>query len=347
MTWPRAEVVVVGLGARTATGLTALSAAMTSRAGKSTPRECHMVDRTGAPIAMCRLATIGDDVLGAARLLPMAAPALREAAEAHVTAQRARLQIAPKIPAIVAVPDSLAQKDARAFLEQLGVESGIELDLGRSEIVSSGRAGGAAAIEKACARLTRGDDEAIVVGGVDTHFDPDRLEALDAAMRLHGPECENGFIPGEGAAFALLGARRRVGARPLAQIAGASTESEPRPYGSPEPCQAIAVTVAAKRALAPLGKTRVSWALSDVVGERHRVEEFLYATGRLHDAFENLAHDQPLMKTGDLGAASTVALLVIACVGFETGFAPSGAAAIFAHSDGPLRGVLVVTEEPR
>jgi 3-oxoacyl-[acyl-carrier-protein] synthase-1 len=346
-TLPRAEVVVVGVGARTATGLTALSAAMTWRAGKSTPRECHMVDRAGAPIAMCRLASIGDDVLGAARLVPMAAPALREAAEAHVATQRARLQIAPKIPAIVAVPDVLAQKDARGFLERLAVESGIELDLARSEIVTAGRAGGAAAIEKACARLTRGEDEAIVVGGVDTHFDPDRLEALDTAMRLHGPACENGFIPGEAAAFALLGARRRIGARALAQIAGASTENEPRPYGSAEPCQAIGVTVAAKRALAPLGKSRVSWALSDVVGERHRVEEFLYATGRLHDLFEGLAHDQPLMKTGDVGAASATLLLVIACVGFETGFAPANATAIFVHSDEPLRGVLAVTEEPR
>jgi 3-oxoacyl-[acyl-carrier-protein] synthase-1 len=319
---------------------------MTWRAGKSAPRESHMVDRAGEPIAMCRLATLGDDMLGAARLLPLAAPALREATEAHVLAQRARLQISPKIPAIVAVPDPLGPKDASAFLERLGVGAGVEIDLARSEVVAAGRAGGAAAIEKACARLARGDDEAIVVGGVDTYFDPDRLEALDRAMRLHSPSCENGFIPGEGAAFALLAARRRTSARVLGQIAGVSTENEPRTYGSPEPCQALAVTIAAKRALGSLGKNRVSWILSDVVGERHRVEEFLFATGRLHDAFEDLTHDQPLMKTGDLGAASAVMLLAIACVGYETGFAPSNAAAIFAHSDEPLRGVLLVTQEP-
>jgi 3-oxoacyl-[acyl-carrier-protein] synthase-1 len=251
------------------------------------------------------------------------------------------------LPVVIAVPEPLSARDARVFLEELSRDSAIAIAFDRSEVIAQGRAGGAAAVARACERLSRGDDEAIAVGGVDSFYDPDRLEALDRAMRLHGPACENGFIPGEGAAFALLAHRRRAGSKVLGQILGASTEREPRPYGSEEPCHGLGMSTAMKRAVSPLGSARIGWALTDVVGERHRVEEFLYVTGRLHEHLTDLAHDQPLMRTGDLGAASGVALLVLACVGFQTGTAKAPAALVMVHADGAERGAFVVAEESR
>ena len=56
-------------------------------------------------------------------------------------------------------------------------------------------------------------------------------------------------------------------------------------------------------------------------------------------------HDQPLLKTGDLGAASATTLLVLACVAWETGAAPAPLALVAAHSDGVERGAIVVAEE--
>jgi 3-oxoacyl-[acyl-carrier-protein] synthase-1 len=184
-------------------------------------------------------------------------------------------------------------------------------------------------------------EESILVGGVDSWFDPDRLEALDRDRRLHGPETENGFIPGEGAAFVRLSRRP---AQRLGSIQGIASEREPRPYGSNEPCHALGISLAATRALETLGPSKIGWALTDVVGERHRVEEWLFAAGRVQQQFTGDAqHEQPLMVTGDLGAASAIFLLVHACTMWRIGAAPSTHALIAAHSDGAERGAMLVT----
>ncbi len=338
---PRGEVAIVGVGARCATGLTALQVAMTVRAGKSQPRESHIVDRAGEPVAVCRLGSIADDLLGTARFVELGGSALAEAVGPWSVARNA-----PRLPVVLAVPEAMSKKEMRDLFSDLAEHAEIDLDIERSKLVVQGRAGGITAVELAMARLARGEDEAVVVGGIDSWFDPDRLEDLDQAFRLNGPSCENGFIPGEAASFLVLTRRRSAGVRSCGQILGIATELEPRPYGSDEPCHGLGMTMAVKRATAPLGRTKVAWALTDVVGERHRVEEWLYVAGRLHWRFTgDVKHDQPLLKTGDLGAASATTLIVLACVAWETGSAPAPCAVVAAHADGPERGALVVAED--
>jgi 3-oxoacyl-[acyl-carrier-protein] synthase-1 len=239
--------------------------------------------------------------------------------------------------------------DARGerLLAGLAERSGVPIDFARSRIVAQGRAGGVAALEQAVHRLTRGEDEAILVGGVDSWFDADRLEALDAGRRLHGPGTENGFIPGEGAAFVLLVTRRKAGTdRRWGSLVAASTELEPRPFGSTEPCHALGISVALNRAMAPAAGTKVGWTLTDVLGERHRAEEWLFASGRIQSALTaDVVQDTPLEVSGDVGAASALLLVVVACLGWQTGYAPARLALIAAHSDGLERGAALLAEE--
>ncbi|MBX3222286.1 MAG: hypothetical protein KF795_17335 [Labilithrix sp.] len=345
----RGDVVVVGLGARIATGLSALTAAMSVRARKSFVRESRFVDRAGEPIALATVSSIGEDVVGRDRLALLAAPALAEATAPWVRRFESRGHAPPPLPLLLALPAEVDPLDPRGvrLLAAVAERSGAPIDLARSKVVAQGRAGGAFAIESAVARLSGGEDEAVVVVGVDSHFDPDRLEELDRARRLHGPSAENGFIPGEGAAAVLLASRRRFGADPRhGSIVGVGTEREPRPLGSTEPCHALGMTLAAKRAIASAGAARIGWALTDVVGERHRVDEWLYASGRIQSSFaEDLQHDAPLMLTGDLGAASAPLLVVLACVGWQTECAPGDLAIVAVHSDGPERGAVLLARE--
>ncbi|MBX3196943.1 MAG: hypothetical protein KF894_02200 [Labilithrix sp.] len=346
---PRGDVLVVGLGARIATGLSALTAAMSVRARKSFVRESRFVDRTGEPIALAAVSSIGEDVVGRDRFVALAAPALAEAAGPWARRFAARGHVPPPLPLLLAVPAEVDPLDPRGarILAAVAERSGAAIDLARSRVVAQGRAAGAFAIEQAVARLAGGEDEAVLVGGVDSHFDADRLEELDRARRLHGPGAENGFIPGEGAAFVLLASRRRFGTEPRhGSIVGVGTEREPRPFGSAEPCHALGITLAAKRAIAPAGAARIGWALTDVVGERHRVDEWLYASGRIQSSLAaDLQHDAPLMLTGDLGAASLPLLVVLACVGWQTECAPADLAILAAHSDGPERGAVLLARE--
>jgi 3-oxoacyl-[acyl-carrier-protein] synthase-1 len=341
---PRSDVVLLGAGACTHTGVTALQATMTLRADCCLPRESYFVDRDGEAIALCRAEWIGDDLLGEERLIGLAAPALREAAT-----QAARAVGRP-LPLLLALPADTEPRSLRlrgdALLAALAARAEVPIDLTRSATLARGRAAGALAANLARSRVQSGEVEAIVVGGVDSYFDADLLEALDEGRRLHTPSCENGFLPGEGAGFVVL-ARRGRGAplRPLAQLLSGAAENEPRPYGASEPCHALGMTQAARRVLGGLTE-RVPWVLSDVVNERHRMHEWTCVAARLHRAFvEGFRHDQPLLTTGDLGAATATTLMAVAATLWTARAAAGDCALLLAHSDGPERGALLLAQE--
>ncbi|MGK3964035.1 hypothetical protein WMF38_07630 [Sorangium sp. So ce118] len=340
---------IVGVGARSPSGLTALQVAMSARARKFVPRESHLIDRHGERIATARLRSIADNVIGFDRFAALAGPALVQAASPW-TSQRAR-RADVRLPVIVALPsDARPGFDPRLrrdLLRTLESRAGIALDHARSELICQCRGGGIAAFERALARLHRGEDEAIAVGGIDSYFDPDALEHLDAELRLHGLDTENGIVPGEGAAFLVLTTRARTGSLPRhGRLLAAATEDEPRPWGSEEPSLGSGITLAVRRALeaAELGPRAVAWVLTDVANERHRVDEWSYAFARNHAAFtSDVVHDQPLLKVGDVGAASAALLGAIALVRWQTRSAVGPAALIAAHSDGPERGAMVLS----
>lgn len=340
----RSDIAVVGLGARVATGLDALTTAMSIRARKSFVRETRFVDSAGEPIALATLASVSEELVGRDRFVALAAPALTEA----LGSWRARRSPAP-LSLLLAAPSDVDPLDVRGdkLLAALAEASGVAIDPARSRVLPHGRAAGAIALEQAVARLSRGEDEAIVVGGVDSYFDPDRLEALDRVRRLHAPSTENGFIPGEGAAFVVLTPRRLSGtAGSFGGLVSVATEREPRPFGSEEPSHALGMSLAMKKVLAPVRSTRIGWALTDVVGERHRVDEWLFVSGRVQSSLSpDFQHDTPLMITGDVGAASATLLVALACVGWNVGAAPHELALVAVHSDDAERGALLLTSE--
>jgi 3-oxoacyl-[acyl-carrier-protein] synthase-1 len=349
-----ADAVIIGVGARSASGLTALQVTMAARALHFDPRPSHMVARTGEPMATARLMSITDNVFGLDRLAALGGPALTQAAAPWLTVRRRR-RVSPRpIPAFVALPDEARPGfDARLKTHLLGaleVSARITLDQDRSQLVFRCRGGGVVAFALALAELHRGECEAVAVGGVDSYFDPDVLERLDQDLRLHGEGTENGFVPGEGAGFVVLA--RRADARGLGhggRVIAAATEEEPHPYGAEEPCLGLGMTHALRGALGAAGvatSRSVSWVLTDVANERHRVDEWSYAFARAHRAFTpDVIHEQPLLKTGDLGAASAAVLLVMVATRWKTGCGRGPLAVIATHSDGPTRGALVTGEE--
>ncbi len=348
---PRGDIVVCGVGARTHAGLTALQATLAVRAGKMRPRASHLSDRHGEPIAVCRVASIGDDVQGLSRFVALASAPMIQATHAARSADGTLQRATPPLPVVLAIPSprrpGFDARLSRELLPALHAETGISIDAARSQLVAADRGGGIVAFRTATALLGDGVDR-VLVGGVDSYFDPDVLEWLDQERRLHGLETENGFIPGEAAAFVLLSRRSRVGGlHRSASLVGAAIEDEPRPYGSAEPCQALAMSHAIKLATGPFERTRsIPWVLTDVVNERHRVDEWQLAFARKFQAFTpDVAHDQPLLKTGDVGAASAALLVVMACVQWDAGGGRGDAAMVAAHSDGAERGVLLLARE--
>jgi hypothetical protein len=102
---PRGDIVVVGMGARIATGLDALTTAMSIRARKSFVRESRFVDRAGEPIALSFVSSIADEVVGRERFVSLAAPAMSEAVTGWARARfTSRGHAIPPIPMLLATP---------------------------------------------------------------------------------------------------------------------------------------------------------------------------------------------------------------------------------------------------
>lgn len=348
---PNARTPLYAVGARTPSGLSALQATTAARAGKLRPRPSHLVDKRGEPMGLCRFASLADNLQGLERFVALGAPALVEATASWRAAHLRPGRQAPLLPLLVALPSAsrpgIDPRLGRELLPRLQAHVGLSFDPRHSRTISHDRGGGVEAFAEALRLLDQGF-EAVVVGGIDTYFDPDVLEWLDAEYRLHSLETENGIVPGEGAAFVLLGRRGRVpGLRPLASLLGAAAENEPRPYGSPEPCHALGMSRAIQLAIGPLARERrISWVLTDVPNERHRVDEWQLAFGRMFRAFTpEVRHDQPLLMTGEVGAASAALLVAMACVQWQIGCGVGDMALVATHSDGPERGALVLARE--
>lgn len=348
------DAVLVGIGARTPHGLTPLQVTMSVRAQKFAPRESHLVDQKGKPMATGRLASLADNLMGQDRFVALAAPTLLQATYPWQAAL-AELRYDPiGLPVFVALPDEsrpgLDPQLRNHLLPALAARTRLPLDLKQSALFFGCRGGGIAAIEAGLEMITSGRAEAALVGGVDSYFDPDCLEHLDNERRLHGPDTENGFIPGEGAGFLLFVSRRMAmsSLERYGHVLSAAVELEPNPYGSELPCLGEGMARALRRAIAEAGlpPESLAWALSDVVNERHRVDEWMYALARNHTSLSaDIVHDQPLLSTGDLGAASAAVLLAIAAVSWKTGCAVASTALIATFSDGAERGALIATRE--
>jgi 3-oxoacyl-[acyl-carrier-protein] synthase-1 len=333
---------IVGVGARTHTGRDALSATLTWRAGRCIPRESSLIDRVGEPIALCRARALPDDLLGPDRLVALATPALLEALDDAKLPRDAPISLHLGLPA--ETEPRAHRIDSALFLRSIAEATGLAIPPRRAATYAEGRAAGLAALAGAIDRLRVGAEERVVVGAVDSAFDPGLLEALDAEFRLHSLTAENGFLPGEGAAFLVVERAGRAGAgRARAHVAAVQIEREPRPFGHAEPSLGLALSLAVRRVLEGARGT-LRWAMTDVVNERHRIDEWVYASARAHRSLAtDSRHDQPLLTTGDLGAASGVVLAAFAAMSFSVGSAPDDRVLLAASSDGNLRAAALLT----
>ncbi|MFO0756256.1 MAG: HEAT repeat domain-containing protein [Byssovorax sp.] len=336
---------IVAIGARGPLGLSALQLAMGVRARKLVPTTTLTTDKRGH---LCGAATawgLPRDLAGYDRLIALGAPALREAG----------VELAGAVPLLLAVaepgrPDDDARVET-ALVADLGARSGVAIDVGRSQLFRTGQAGFAAAMGEALRRLRSGEARALLVGGLDSYLHPEVLAWLDRDDRLHAPGADDGFIPGEGAAFALLcrepGDVASAGKAPLPVLARLVDVELGREETvlSGEPNLGAAMTAVLARLAAASPEGSLDWVLSDVNGERHRIREFTMASGR-GQLRAGAEHSRFVDDLGDLGAATGAVLLGLATSYFRAGVGPAKDAAIALSSEGAERGAFLIEAAP-
>jgi 3-oxoacyl-[acyl-carrier-protein] synthase I len=335
--------VILGVGARSPLGLSALQVTMSARALRLEPRSTDFRDRKGYWIGAARAECLDDAMVGWERFAALGAPALREAASGQTG----------RFPLIVALPDRARPDQSGRFddalISELARRSGAAIDQAASTTVRADNAGFALALDEAAMRLAAGAP-GVIVGGLDSYFDPVVLAFLDEERRLHSEHSDSGFVPSEGAAFFWIGrADARIegdparAPRPLAVISRLEIGRE-ETVVTGEPNLGAAMTELSRRAIA--GAVRpVSWLVTDVNGERHRVRE--HGAVEMHladDLAKDHRHDALPAALGEVGAATGALHLALVTTLFRVGAAPARSALLLSSSEGAERAAMLVEQ---
>jgi 3-oxoacyl-[acyl-carrier-protein] synthase-1 len=340
---------ILGIGMMTAVGVGTLQTATSVRAGVARLAESRIRDRYLDPIVMATLPddalppleasldTQGDLTAREARMLRLAAPALAEAVGDR--------DPVAGFPVMLAVPEPLGGEAAAAgerFLARLARQSGIAFDVADSALFPHGRAAGFHALAEALRRIESGTADRVLVGGVDSHLDPAVLAMLDRAARLL--TSGDGFAPGEGAAFLLLGGGESKRAA-FARLAGVATGSEPGHRESDEPYlgEGLSATFQALFAAPGAPTEPVKSVFAGFNGESFWAKEwgtaYLRCSARFEDGFELL---HPVDCFGDPGAALGPILTGLAAIGIKQGHV-SEPCLTWCSSDREQRGAALLT----
>jgi 3-oxoacyl-[acyl-carrier-protein] synthase-1 len=312
------------VGLVSAVGLTARAAAAALRAGILRFQEIPFHDAGGNPIIGAPVPMIADGCQGLRRFAVLLSAAIQDAEE----------QLGgglPKgLPLIVGLPEEgrpgTPSRLERDLVGEVEANGGWDFDRTTSRLIPTGNTAGLRAVRHARMLLEDPKIPAVVVAGVDSHLNSAALAHLESGQHLKTEDNPDGVIPGEGAA-ALVLTRPWEGDRtpPLLEIPGLGIRKEEATPENGGPNTGRGLADAIRDALADAGVTSAAthFRLSDVAGERWQFSETNYAMSR---TIRERHADYPLWLTaesfGELGAAAGPALLAIAAIAFEKGYAP-------------------------
>jgi len=173
------------------------------------------------------------------------------------------------------------------------------------------------------------------------------LATLDMEQRIKSNTSWDAFIPGEGAAFLLLGSKAgadSLKAKPLATLSGVAHGTEAGHLYSTEPYRgeglAQAVTELFKASAPP---KPVSATYSSMNGESHWGKEYSIAYMRNSAKFDPAARlMHPADCYGDIGAAAGPMLAALAADGIAQGYRPGPALVCCSNDRAPRAAMMVL-----
>ena len=320
----------------------------------------------GERATMALVRTLPLRMFGVERLLLMAKEAGAELADTL-----RRLPIGARVATHLGISERFAVGAAPEFQRQAKVlQKGLEawaqtLGVGAVTLHPQGHAALAHALLEAGAALNARTVDAVVVGGLETYYDPAVVEQLDAQRRLTDGENPHAMIPGEGVAFLVL-TRPEVGrqmkATPLAQLEVVATGHEEHPLLGEEPCDArgLSDTLRAVTTRLKAARRMLEWAVMDVTAEEYRTQEFAMALPRSvapggldtagKDFFQltdaRFVYDFVPECFGDLGGASMATGAVLASRSFLHGAPVRSNCVVSGSAVNHARGCILLSAVP-
>jgi 3-oxoacyl-[acyl-carrier-protein] synthase-1 len=334
-------VIITGMGAVTAVGLTAPQTCAAIRARIAGFRQLGLIAPPHAPVVSAAIpAHLHLKATPQAWLANMAVRAIRECLDGHEIDYG-------NTALLLAFPDAYREHDGTRNARELftAIQNRLRASFHpASAAFEEGRAGAFTAVSVARRLLQQETVEQCIVGGVDSLVNNSDALRLAAAGRLHEPGNPQGTIPGEGAACLLLTARtsRRAG---IAQIFGCGLDHEPdtavgERYAVGQGLRA-ALTAAVRDAQCQ--ENEIEFRVSDMNGERYYAWDSTLGSSRFYRTRrEQFTVWYPASCAGDTGAAAGALDMVVAANAIARGFAPGPLGMCEGGSDEGTRGACVV-----
>jgi 3-oxoacyl-[acyl-carrier-protein] synthase-1 len=355
---PRA--VIASVGVRSAIGLSAVETAMMLRAGSAAMAESALVDSTEEIVTFCVQPTLPPTLVGWERLGQLAIPPMREAlAPFGKTAAELRMKLVLCVDEIGKREMARAQTGAfgdkvhpAAPMVNYVHERAKELVTSKIpiQLCARGSAGPATIMEDIVSSLERGEHDAILLGGLHTDYDPERIADLQEQGRLYSSENLDALIPGECAAFVVLVAPSLARHWHVPAHAGivafGQAWEEATPDNDHPAMEAYGLTSAVKLATKSTIEAgmKIGWSITDMTFEMRAVYEWQAMLVRTRSAWgEPYVVDSPAQRIGNLGAAAMPFAMAMAHEGARRGVAPHRGCLVLAASDGGARGAVLLT----
>lgn len=312
-------VAILGVGLVTSVGLTAAACGCAFRAKVTNPIETQFIDSSGAWIKAHQV-TLERPCSGHSKLVKMAALAIEEALHAFKRDQWNRL------PLLLCVAESdrpgrVADLD-NLLMAQLQNELGVTFAQG-SALVPHGRVGVAVALVQARALMDQSKMQDVLIVCADSLLSWPTLSHYERADRLLTEANSNGFMPGEGAGALWVG---RVEARSAQLVCtGVGFGSETAHIDSGEPLRGNGLRQAIRASLKDAGCQLhdMDFRVTDNSGEQYYFKEAALALSRtLRQVKDTFDIWHPAECTGEIGAASGVAVVIAAREACFKGYAP-------------------------
>ena len=339
---------IVATEARCAVGLTASSAAAAVRAGISRIIEHPLFEDEDGERVLCAWDPgIDPAIVGVDRIAR-----LSELALGQIAKKLSGLNAWPAdVSVLLAFPEVRPGfgADAAAQIARRHSTGGVpETRSMRFGHVGDGHAGALSALRAAVSVVSTGQQDVVIVGGVDSYCDAATLAWLDGQRRLARSGIRSGFPPGEGAAFMAVASERicdRLGLESLARVRSVACTQETRdPLSDVGPLgEALGKAVLeAVRDLNPPEEV-ITDAYGDLNGELARNHDWGFAVLRAARYFRDASdYVSPVSECGDVGAATGALGCVLATEAWKSRRAKGPRALLWAGSWNGLRAAAVL-----
>ncbi len=345
----KAKIYIAGMGMITPVGANTEMTAAAVRADVSAYRETDYFDKNYNKVKM---AMVPDEALeGCLNEEQIKGDISAKQARMLQLAKLALIELTPSIPEnsslplFLAGPEQLDKNDLgvnKLLIENIALQSGVNLDINSSRIISIGRAGGLNAIKLAFRYFESSEQDYVLVGGVDTFYDKCVVDMLDGANRLLCGTAMDGFVPGEGAGFLLLARNNGHQRKHLTCMYEPGIGVENGHMFSNKTYTGGGLSEAFSAAIGNIDSNKIKSIYSSLNGESYFSKEYGVAiTRNAHHFVEDFAHEHPADSMGDLGAATGIVFAGIIASYIQAGQTLSPAM-MYCSSDRAQRAATVI-----